>query len=132
MDNSTASMTPSELNEKPSTAGSAQTDEFTALLNQASSEDQKQLIRRAFALGARPLPTTPQFSIERVATDAVDMLDVGSGFFSDLEALFVAIKRTGNHSEAMKLADVGSYLASTWCNDLDCEQENLKTQMGAY
>ncbi|MFT5548197.1 MAG: hypothetical protein ACI9CO_000111 [Candidatus Azotimanducaceae bacterium] len=130
MDNSTASMTPSEINEKVAAAGSAQTEEFTALLNQAASEGQKQLIRRAFALGARRTEV-PQPSIEVVASDAMNMIESGTGFLSDMEAIFIAVCRAQDQAEATRLAGIGAYLAGTWCNDTDCERERLADHLGA-
>lgn len=60
-------------------------------------------------------------------TEAHNTTHLMQSCFSDLEAMFIAIRKLeGNeYSLISKVASVGSYLASDWGNTCDCQSEAL-------
>jgi hypothetical protein len=61
-----------------------------------------------------------------IITKTMDTIDLAQSGFSDLGALFLAIRSAcDKHTNPYQLAGIGQYLADDWINTLDGELETL-------
>jgi hypothetical protein len=68
----------------------------------------------------------------RPLIDAIDAIDQGHAWFSDLGGLFAAIRELAAEDSTLRtLANVGQYLACDWVNTQDLVSEDLTQRLAA-
>lgn len=68
----------------------------------------------------------------KAVIEAHNATSVAESCFADLATLFKAIAdASAEHSQAAKLAKIGSYLAEDWANLHDCAREELEPHITA-